>query len=102
ERGGSILSGPGGIAARELTESLRKLEENDAVKAVVLRIDSPGGSALASDLLWQALMDLRAKKPLVVSVGGMAASGGYYLACTGTKIVVEPTSIIGSIGVVGG
>jgi protease-4 len=72
------------------------------VKAVVLRIDSPGGSALASDLLWKRLMDLRAKKPLVVSVGSYAASGGYYMACAGTKIFAESTSIVGSIGVVGG
>jgi protease-4 len=69
---------------------------------VVLRIDSPGGSALASDLLWKRLRKLAAAKPLVVSVGDMAASGGYYLACAGTKIVAEPTSIVGSIGVVGG
>ena len=69
----------------------------------MLRIDSPGGSALASDLLWKKLMQARAPtKPLVVSVGGMAASGGYYLSCAGTKIVAEPTSIVGSIGVVGG
>jgi protease IV len=102
DESGSLLSGPGGIAERSLTKKLRELEENEAVKAVVLRIDSPGGSALASDLLWQAVRDLRAKKPVVVSVGSMAASGGYYLACAGSKIVVEATSIIGSIGVVGG
>jgi protease-4 len=91
-----------GITERELSRVLTKLAKDASVKAVVLRIDSPGGSALASDLLWKRLMKLRSDKPLVVSIGGMAASGGYYLACAATKIVAEPTSIIGSIGVVGG
>ena len=91
-----------GIRERELSRLIGRLEKSESTKAVVLRIDSPGGSALASDLLWHALMKLRAKKPVVVSIGDMAASGGYYLACTGTKVVAEPTSIIGSIGVVGG
>ncbi len=72
------------------------------MKAVVIRIDSPGGSALASDLMWHQLMKLRKKKPLVFSVGDMAASGGYYLACSGDYIFAEPMSIVGSIGVVGG
>lgn len=92
----------GGITERELSRVIDKLAKDESVHAVVLRIDSPGGSALASDLLWKRLMALRAKKPLVISVGGMAASGGYYLSCAGTKIVAEASSIIGSIGVVGG
>lgn len=100
--GGGLLGGSDGIAARELGPKLVELAEDDAVKAVVLRLDSPGGSALASDLLWKELMDLRERKPLIISVGGMAASGGYYMACAGTKIVVEQNAIIGSIGVVGG
>lgn len=99
---GLPFGGSEGIGERELGRVLNDLIEDDAAKAVVLRIDSPGGSALASDLLWKRLMLLRDKKPLVVSVGGMAASGGYYLACAGTKIVAEPTSIVGSIGVVTG
>ncbi|MFO0762521.1 MAG: S49 family peptidase [Byssovorax sp.] len=98
----SILGGGEGISDRDLGRVIVKLTSDTSVKAVVLRIDSPGGSALASDLLWKKLMKLREKKPVVVSVGGMAASGGYYLACTGTKIVAEPTSLLGSIGVVGG
>jgi protease IV len=102
EGGGSLLGGQGGIVARSLLKQLGDLAEDDATKAVVLRIDSPGGSALASDLIWHELMELRKKKPLIVSVGDMAASGGYYLACAGTKIVAEDTSILGSIGVVGG
>lgn len=98
----SILGGGEGISDHDLGRVLGRLTTDRSVKAVVLRIDSPGGSALASDLLWKKLMKLREKKPLVVSIGNMAASGGYYLACTATKIVAEPTSLIGSIGVVGG
>src|SRR6185437_2508037 len=99
---GGLLGERGGIVERHLTRVLKHLERDDDVKAVVLRIDSPGGSALASDLLWHGLMRLRAKKPLVVSVGGMAASGGYYLASAGSVVFADPTSIVGSIGVVGG
>ncbi|WP_437334756.1 S49 family peptidase [Sorangium sp. So ce394] len=99
---GMPLGSSDGIGERELGRIITRLTKDTSAKAVVLRIDSPGGSALASDLLWQKLMRLRAEKPLVVSIGGMAASGGYYLACAGTKILAEPTSIIGSIGVVGG
>lgn len=101
EAGGG-LGGGDGITERELGRTITRLTEDDDVKAVVLRIDSPGGSALASDLLWHKLMKLREKKPLVVSVGGMAASGGYYLSCAGSTIFAEPTSILGSVGVVGG
>ncbi len=100
--GGGVLGQGGGIIERRLRSTLLRVEKDDDVKAVVLRIDSPGGSALASDLLWHALMTLRAKKPLVVSIGEMAASGGYYLASAGSAIFADPTSIVGSIGVVGG
>lgn len=99
---GGLLGGGGGITERELGATVRKLQRDDSVKAVVLRIDSPGGSALASDLLWHDLMKLRAKKPIVVSVGDMAASGGYYLASTASWIVADELSLVGSIGVVGG
>jgi protease-4 len=105
---GEISMGEGGpfggegITERALSRDIQRATRNDAIKAVVLRIDSPGGSALASDLLWHDLMKLRAKKPLVVSIGEMAASGGYYLASAGTEIFADPTSMIGSIGVVGG
>jgi protease-4 len=98
----SLLGGNDGITEHELGKLVARLTKDSSVKAVVLRIDSPGGSALASDLLWKRLRKLAAEKPLVVSVGDMAASGGYYLACAGTKILAEPTSIVGSIGVVGG
>jgi protease-4 len=100
--GGGLFGGSGGITERELGRVIARLEKDDDVKAVVLRIDSPGGSALASDLIWHGLMKLRAKKPVVVSVGDMAASGGYYLACTGSEIFADDASIVGSIGVVGG
>lgn len=96
------LGGGDGITESGLGKVLTQVTEDESVKAVVLRIDSPGGSALASDLLWHKLMKLREKKPLIISVGGMAASGGYYLSCAGNRIFAEPTSIIGSIGVVGG
>jgi protease IV len=100
--GGGLLDGGGGITAKALNKTLRKLAKDDSVKSVVLRIDSPGGSALASDLIWHELRELGKKKPLVASVGGMAASGGYYLASAAKRIVAERTSIVGSIGVVGG
>ena len=99
--GGGAL-GPSGIVERRLRPTLARLEKDDDVKAVVLRIDSPGGSALASDLLWHQIMKLRSKKPVVVSVGDMAASGGYYLASAGSVVMADETSIVGSIGVVGG
>jgi len=107
---GSISMGGGdglfgrseGITEHAMDRVLARLVKDDDVRAVVLRIDSPGGSALASDLIWHRLMQLRAKKPLIVSVGDMAASGGYFMACTGTVVYAEPGSIVGSIGVVGG
>jgi protease-4 len=100
--GGGLGSSGDGIHEAAFDRMVRRLEKDDDVKAVVLRIDSPGGSALASDLMWHHLMRLRSKKPLVVSVGEMAASGGYYLACTGSYIYADAGSIVGSIGVVGG
>jgi protease-4 len=102
ESSSASILGDEGITERSFVKQIKRVTEDDAVKAVVLRIDSPGGSALASDLIWHALMKLREKKPIVVSVGDMAASGGYYLASTGNEIFAEPESIVGSIGVVGG
>lgn len=100
ESGGALSSG--GITASAISKTIKRLKGDENVKAVVLRIDSPGGSALASDLIWHELRELQKKKPLIVSVGGMAASGGYYMACAGDRIFAEPTSIVGSIGVFGG
>ena len=96
-----LFSGEG-IVFESLAKTLKRLTEESDVKAVVLRIDSPGGSALASDLLWSRLRELGTKKPLIASVGSMAASGGYYLACAAQSIVAGRTSIVGSIGVLGG
>jgi protease-4 len=100
--GGGVFGDGRGIVARRIVRTIQRLTNDDDVKAVVLRIDSPGGSALASDLIWHDLMRLRAKKPLVVSIGDMAASGGYYLASAGAVVFADETSIVGSIGVVGG
>jgi protease-4 len=100
--GNGLLGGRGGIIEKDIDKTLRQLEKDDEVKAVVVRIDSPGGSALASDLIWHHLMRVRKKKPVIFSVGDMAASGGMYLASAGDYIFAEPMSIVGSIGVVGG
>jgi protease-4 len=100
--GGSLLGGSDGIVARSLIRLLRELDEAEAVEAIVLRIDSPGGSALASDLLWNEIMRVREHKPVVASIGEMAASGGCYVASAATEIVAERASILGSIGVMGG
>ncbi len=107
---GSVVDGDGGgraaarreIAPRVLGPALRALAADDAVKAVVLRIDSGGGSALASENLWQIVAELRKKKPVVVSMGGVAASGGYYIGCGASRIYASRTTLTGSIGVVGG
>jgi protease-4 len=88
---------PGAI--RHAVEAALK---DDLVKAIVLRIDSPGGSASASDEIWAALKEADKKKPLTISMGRVAASGGYYIACAGRKITADPATITGSIGVVGG
>ena len=85
-----------------LVEAIDKAREDDSIKAVVLRVDSPGGSALASDLMWRALVRLKAEKPLIVSMGEVAGSGGYYISMPADTIVADPATITGSIGVVGG
>jgi len=94
--------GGGGISSSAMVKVLARLARNDNVKAVVLRIDSPGGSPLASDLIWHEIMRIRKKKTVIASVGGMAASGGYYIAAAADRIYAEPASIVGSIGVFGG
>ncbi|WP_141733609.1 signal peptide peptidase SppA [Oligoflexus tunisiensis] len=90
------------IAPDYMIEQLQWAAEEEDVKAVVMRVDSPGGSALASDLIWDEVRKLAEKKPLVVSMGAVAASGGYYISAPATMIVAEPTTITGSIGVIGG
>ncbi|HCP47216.1 MAG TPA: signal peptide peptidase SppA [Deltaproteobacteria bacterium] len=93
---------PGRIAYRPLRGLLRSLRKDDRVDAVVLRIDSPGGSALCSDLLWVELGRLRDAKPLVASMSSVAASGGYYLSMAADHVVASPLSVTGSIGVLAG
>lgn len=84
-----------------INRSLRKARESDAVKAIVLRVNSPGGNALTADIIWREIERTKAVKPVVVSFGNLAASGGYYIGVGGDKIFAEPTTITGSIGVFG-
>ncbi len=101
---GDIVSGKGGdgqIGSDKIAAELRKLRKDKKVKAVVLRIDSPGGSALASDVIWREVIKTKEVKPIIASMGDYAASGGYYMAMGATKIVAEPTTITGSIGIFG-
>jgi protease-4 len=90
-----------GIVAAKLTETIKEVTNDSSIKAVVLRVNSPGGSAYASEQLWRAFSLLKAKKPLIVSMGDYAASGGYYISCMADKIVAQPTTITGSIGIFG-
>src|SRR5437763_4674327 len=90
------------IGSDSLVRTINEARDDKGVKAIVLRIDSPGGSGLASDIIWRAIESVKEKKPVVVSMSDVAASGGYYIACNANKIVAEPSTITGSIGVVGG
>ena len=90
-----------GIVGTKVIRDLRKLKENDDVKVVVLRVNSPGGSAFASEQICHAVKELKTKKPVIVSMGDYAASGGYYMSCMADTIVAEPTTLTGSIGVFG-
>ncbi len=101
---GSISSGKnsdGTIGSTSLGETLREAREDDDIKAVVFRVNSPGGSALASEVIWREVKMIAEKKPIVVSMGDVAASGGYYISAPATKIYAQPTTITGSIGVFG-
>lgn len=89
------------ISPKIHSKLIRKLKEDDTVKAVVLRVNSPGGSALASDMIWYELEQLKKVKPLIVSMGDVAASGGYYISCNADKIFASNNTITGSIGVFG-
>jgi protease-4 len=88
-----------------MIEQIRQARDDSSIKAIVLRVDSPGGSSVASDVIWRELMvtrDDKANRPLVVSMSDLAASGGYYIAMAGHSIVAQPATITGSIGVFGG
>ncbi len=101
---GEIIYGEGGpdiIGQGIITEAIRDARDDEKVKAIVLRVNSPGGSALTSDIIWREIELAKEKKPVVVSMGNVAASGGYYIAAGADKIFAEPTTITGSIGVFG-
>jgi len=99
---GEITGGDGDdntIGSDRISESLRRARLDDKVKAVVLRINSPGGSSLASDVIWREVYLTKKVKPIIVSMGDLAASGGYYIACAADSIIAEPNTITGSIGI---
>ncbi len=101
---GNIMYGQGDIntiGQQKMIAALEKAVKRKKVKAIVLRINSPGGDALASDLIWNAIEQAKKEKPVIVSMGNVAASGGYYMACGADKIFAETTTITGSIGVFG-
>jgi protease IV len=100
ESAASAFGGESTVGSDTLIKALRDAEKDEKVKAIVLRVDSPGGSALASDLIWRQIS--LSKKPFVVSMGDVAASGGYYISMGAAKIFAEPGTLTGSIGVVGG
>ncbi|MDP9048807.1 MAG: signal peptide peptidase SppA [Bacteroidota bacterium] len=99
---GEISGGDGDentIGSEKISKALRRVRLDDKVKAVVLRINSPGGSSLASDVIWREVMLTKKVKPIIVSMGDLAASGGYYIACAADSIIAEPNTITGSIGI---
>jgi len=99
---GEINGGEGSetvIGKDNIVDAIRKARKQDNVKAIVMRVNSPGGSALISDLIWKEVELAKAEKPFVVSYGRYAASGGYYISCGADKIIAEPTTLTGSIGV---
>lgn len=101
---GEIIYGEGSVhkvGPKEMNEAIIKAKNDDKVKAIVLRVNSPGGSALSSDLIWKELEEAKKIKPVIVSMGDVAASGGYYIAAGADRIFAEPTTITGSIGVFG-
>jgi protease-4 len=89
------------ICRDDFVKVVDELRKNKSIKAVVMRVDSPGGSGYASDVIWKQLRRLDETKPLVVSMGSVAGSGGYYISCPGRRIFAQPTTITGSIGVLG-
>ncbi len=101
-RSGNGPSGGQSIGSDTLAKALNDARDDKTVKAIVLRVDSPGGSGLASDIIWHAVAAAKQKKPVVVSMSDVAASGGYYISASASKIIAQPSTITGSIGVVAG
>ncbi|MEO0270578.1 MAG: signal peptide peptidase SppA [candidate division WOR-3 bacterium] len=110
---GSIIEGESGknplpfiggkmLGSKTVQEILSKIEKDKSIKALVIRVNSPGGSALASEIIWNAIKRVKSKKPVVVSMGGLAASGGYYISCPAHYIFANYTTLTGSIGILGG
>lgn len=95
-------SGSQSIGSDTLSKAINDAREDKTIKAIVIRVDSPGGSGLASDIIWHAVEAAKAKKPVVISMSDVAASGGYYISASASKIVAQPSTITGSIGVVAG
>ena len=101
---GDIVSGNGDestIGSEKISKAIRKARLDNNIKAIVLRVNSPGGSALASDIIWREMVLAKKEKPVVVSMGDVAASGGYYISCAANKVFANPNTITGSIGVFG-
>ncbi|MCC5822675.1 MAG: S49 family peptidase [Phycisphaerales bacterium] len=99
---GGLFGGGATVGSRTVRNAIERIMKEPNIKGVVVRVDSPGGSAIASEVMWQGIERLKAEKPVWVSVGSMAASGGFYVLSAGDKVYVNPSSIVGSIGVVGG
>ncbi len=99
---GGLFGGGASVGSRTVRNAIESILEEDLIKGVIVRIDSPGGSAIASEVMWQGINRLKSEKPVWISVGSIAASGGYYVLSAGEKVFVNPSSIVGSIGVVGG
>lgn len=96
-----VDKGTEGIVRDKMISEIEKIKKDNSIKAVVFRVNSPGGSAFAAEQIWKAISDLKAEKPVIVSMGDYAASGGYYISCNANKIIVSPNTLTGSIGIFG-
>lgn len=99
---GGMFGGGSSVGSRTIRNTIETILSEDLIEGVIVRVNSPGGSAIASEVMWQGIERLKSEKPVWVSVGNMAASGGYYVLSAGDRVFVNPSSIVGSIGVVGG
>ncbi len=99
---GGMFGGGSSVGSRTIRNAIEAILKEEMIEGVIVRVNSPGGSAIASEVMWQGIERLKSEKPVWVSVGNMAASGGYYVLSAGDKVFVNPSSIVGSIGVIGG